>query len=80
MKFVLLIFLIFLFSKTLEYPQQKLIKDAPQDHNVFIITLDGFRWQELFSGADSIILNDADFTKDPLYAKAMFWHPNEKER
>ena len=26
--------------------------------NIFIITTDGFRWQELFNGADSLIIQD----------------------
>ena len=30
--------------------------DKPNGRNVFIITIDGFRWQELFYGADDKIL------------------------
>ena len=32
--------------------------------NVFLITLDGLRWQELFGGADSTLIADMDFVKD----------------
>ncbi len=32
--------------------------------NVFIITTDGLRWQEVFGGVDSVILNNPKFTSD----------------
>jgi hypothetical protein len=32
--------------------------------NLFIITLDGFRWQEVFRGADSVLINDDAATAD----------------
>src|SRR5687767_4581727 len=32
--------------------------------NVVIITLDGFRWQELFQGPDERILNNPRYTDD----------------
>ena len=36
----------------------------PRTKNVILITLDGFRWQELFQGADSFILSNEKFVKD----------------
>jgi hypothetical protein len=33
--------------------------------NVIIITLDGYRWQELFEGADEAILNSEKYTTNP---------------
>jgi hypothetical protein len=54
--------------------------DAPNDENVFIITLDGFRWQELFSGADSALINDPAWTSDTSYSKAMYWAETATER
>jgi hypothetical protein len=39
-------------------------QDVPTENNVFLITLDGFRWQELFSGADSAILSHSKYTQD----------------
>lgn len=32
--------------------------------NVFIITTDGFRWQELFGGVDTTLLNDKKFVRN----------------
>jgi hypothetical protein len=31
--------------------------------NVIIITLDGMRWQEVFKGADTVLLNESKFTR-----------------
>ena len=41
--------------------------------NVFIITTDGFRWEELFKGADSALLSNTNFVKDTSLSKQMFW-------
>ena len=30
--------------------------------NVIFITFDGLRWEEVFYGADSLLLNNDDFT------------------
>lgn len=55
-------------------------KDKPNGNNVFIITLDGFRWQELFAGADSTLICDVNSTADTAFAKAMFWDNNVGRR
>ncbi|MBH45524.1 MAG: hypothetical protein CMC93_02780 [Flavobacteriaceae bacterium] len=31
-------------------------QNSPVDQKVFLITLDGFRWQELFNGADKDLI------------------------
>ena len=55
---------------------------AQQDKspNVFIITTDGFRWQEIFNGADSIILSNPLYVKDTALLKQLFWDTNVDER
>ena len=40
--------------------------------NVFIVTIDGIRWQEVFIGADSVIINNNRFTSDGDLAKLMY--------
>ena len=55
-------------------------KDKPNGNNVFIITLDGFRWQELFFGADSALIHDPVHTADTTFAKAMFWDSDVSRR
>ena len=47
--------------------------------NVILITFDGLRWQELFGGADSALLN-SEFTKDKEGMKARFWSDNPQQR
>ena len=48
--------------------------------NLFIITIDGFRWQELFTGADESLINDITYTPDTALTKMLYWSDNEKER
>ncbi|RYY70173.1 MAG: phosphoglyceromutase [Chitinophagaceae bacterium] len=48
--------------------------------NVFIITTDGLRWQEVFNGADEKIITDVDFVKDTMLTKEMFWAESPEER
>lgn len=46
---------------------------APQTENIFIITTDGFRWQELFTGADSAMIGNTGFVQDTALMKALYW-------
>jgi len=48
--------------------------------NLFIITIDGFRWQEIFTGADSSLINDERYTPDTSTMKMMYWAPTPEER
>jgi hypothetical protein len=42
----------------------QVLAQSLKTENIVIVTLDGMRWQEIFSGTDTIILNNTDFTKD----------------
>jgi hypothetical protein len=53
---------------------------AASPPNIFIITIDGFRWQEVFGGADSALLHDTRFTQDTALAKMMYWAVSPQER
>jgi Metalloenzyme superfamily len=48
--------------------------------NIFIITTDGFRWQEVFNGADSAILHNPKYVTDTAIAKELFWATDVTER
>jgi hypothetical protein len=48
--------------------------------NIFIITTDGFRWQEVFSGADSSILFNPANVADTAMARYMYWANTPEER
>jgi len=50
------------------------------ENRLFIITLDGFRWQEVFDGADSSLLFNAGFTPDTLVARSLFWDDSAEGR
>ncbi|MRI01246.1 sulfatase-like hydrolase/transferase [Kriegella sp. EG-1] len=54
-----------------------------QDKNttkVILITLDGFRWQELFTGADSQLVANKEYVHDTVNLKKMFWRKTAYER
>ncbi len=55
-------------------------KDPVPARNIIIITTDGFRWQELFSGADSALINAERFTPDTGTMKSMYWSSSAEER
>jgi hypothetical protein len=48
--------------------------------NIFIITLDGFRWQEVFTGADSALINNEEYTPDAATIKMLYWAPDAEGR
>jgi Metalloenzyme superfamily len=48
--------------------------------NVFIITLDGTRWQEVFKGADAELLRDNAYVKDTTLLLQQYWHQDTEER
>jgi hypothetical protein len=47
--------------------------------NIVVITLDGFRWQELFYGADSAILFNKEYVKDQQSVE-LFWNSSSSQR
>src|ERR1700730_3075394 len=55
-------------------------QSLPETQNIFIITTDGFRWQEVFTGADSTLLNNASFVQDTALMKALYWDENPSVR
>lgn len=58
-----------------------IIKAQEQERpNVILITLDGLRWQELFSGADPLLVANTDFVGDTTALKSQFWRDSPEER
>lgn len=55
-------------------------KRLPQAGNIIIITIDGFRWQEIFNGADSLLISDETFTPDTATIKMLYWGHSPEER
>lgn len=48
--------------------------------NLFIIINDGFRWQEVFRGADEQLINNLECTPDPVSLRSLFWADTKEER
>jgi hypothetical protein len=48
--------------------------------NLFIITVDGFRWQEIFTGADASLISDPSHTPDTSTMKMLYWDNDPGER
>lgn len=51
-----------------------------QTEYLFLITLDGLRWQEMFAGAVDSMMNDLTFVKDSSRMQRLFDAPTAKER
>ena len=59
---------------------QPLFSQQDKSPNIFIITTDGFRWQEIFNGADSSLINEEQYTPDTSTLKALYWAATPAER
>ncbi|PWT78952.1 MAG: phosphoglyceromutase [Bacteroidetes bacterium] len=66
---VLLLYPIFLFSQ-----------ENFKTKNIFIITIDGFRWQELYQGADPTLIFDKKFVSDTSLMRQLFWDEKASAR
>jgi hypothetical protein len=53
----------------------------PKTENIILITLDGFRWQEVFAGMDTSIANQRQFHHgDSAYLYQHYWSPKVQKR
>lgn len=73
MKHILFLLTTLLFSITYMAAQSDNTK-------VVLITLDGLRWQELFFGADPLLVTNQAFVNDTTALKEAFWRDNLTER
>ena len=73
------IFLLVFFSMILQTGR---LFGQNQTENIFIITLDGLRWEEVFGGATDSLMNDLTFVKDTDTSalQQMFAAPTPEER
>ena len=58
--------------------------DGEQEQNdnqkLVLVTLDGFRWQELFSGADSLLVANKTYVENTTLLKNKYWRETPDER
>lgn len=59
---------------------RKTIRPLNPENKLFIITLDGFRWEEIFNGADPTLINDPKLNTDTSITKALYWDADPEER
>ena len=48
--------------------------------HLFIITIDGFRWQEVFSGADPLLVSNAEYVRDTALTRQLYWDSTAEGR
>lgn len=68
------------FSICLLFSGLILTAQEPIAENVILITFDGLRWQELFSGADKDLVSNKTYVNNPKKLKEMFWAETPEER
>ena len=51
-----------------------------EEPKVILITLDGLRWQELYSGADASLVSNPQFVSDTTALKNAFWRASPEDR
>ncbi len=73
MKHIFCLLIILLFTNTF-------VEAQTNNTKVVLITLDGLRWQELFSGADSLLITNEAFVNDTITLKEAFWRDSAAER
>ena len=61
------------------FPGYSVQAQAPSE-NLVLVTLDGVRWQEVFSGVDPDLIEDERFTTAPDLLKQTFWREQRAER
>jgi hypothetical protein len=59
---------------------QRSFRPLNPQNKIFIITLDGFRWEEVFKGADLALINDQALNSGASVSKALYWDKDPEER
>jgi hypothetical protein len=78
--FAAILFLAFTFPSTKNNTASAPSSSLDTTTNIFIITIDGYRWQELFNGADSNILANEKYTTDAETLNSMYGGVSKIER
>lgn len=76
MKKAQIFIILFIFVANAIFAQKK----EATNSKIILITLDGLRWQELFTGADPLLINNKNYVKDTTGLKLHFWKKTTEER
>jgi hypothetical protein len=62
--------------------QESISTNAPRakTRKLFIITIDGFRWQEVFTGADPLLVGNTEYVRDTALMRQLYWDPTAEGR
>jgi hypothetical protein len=62
--------------------EARLSSNAPRakTKKLFIITIDGFRWQEVFTGADPLLVTNPDYVRDTALTRQLYWDSSAESR
>lgn len=71
---------IFIFLAFALFPLFLFSQKNTRTEHLFVVTLDGFRWQEVFNGADSALLFNREYTQDSAFYVQKFWAKTAEER
>lgn len=80
MKKSLIVFILLLFSGTLLTIYKPLYAQDKGKEKIILITMDGYRWQELFIGADPKLIANEKYVSDTTSLKEKFWRDTPEER
>ncbi len=75
MKLKTIFFFCLVFIASFSHGQQKL-----KTENIILVTLDGLRWQELFTGAEARLLQDKKFVDDTAGTYKRYWRETPEQR
>lgn len=48
--------------------------------HLFVITIDGFRWQEVFTGADASLVANEEYVRDTALMRSLYWDSSAELR
>lgn len=80
-KLLLLLITIVCFSgKPFGSEQPEHFEISGKAENLVVVTIDGVRWKEVFTGADSLLINNNEYTEDTETQNLLYWEDNPLER
>jgi hypothetical protein len=52
----------------------------PRSKYLFVVTIDGFRWQEVFTGADPTLIANGEYVRDTALTRELYWDSTAEGR
>ncbi len=76
MKFIQTTFILLICTSVMAQSSQQ----AARSKHLIIITLDGFRWEEMFMGADPALVANTEYVRDTTLNKQLYWDSTAEGR